>query len=146
MMRNPLGAVDKDQRACFVGEAAEQSHIVDRSQRVGQMRDGNDAHAARRQQPTVGINVQLAGIIDRDHTQRGAGPLRQHLPRDDVGMMLHYRDHNLITGVEIAAAPARRDEVDALSGAAREEDLPIVLHVEKARNGLTGRFVLLGRR
>src|SRR3712207_7393348 len=38
----------------------------------------------------------------------------------DVGMMLQYREHDPVAGLEEGPAPALRDEVDPLGGAAED--------------------------
>ena len=64
--------------------------------------------------------------VDRHDAQRRAGLLAQQLPRHDVRVVLHLRDEDLVAGLQIRAAAALRDEVDALGGAAREDDLAAI--------------------
>ena len=58
---------------------------------------------------------------------------RNNLPRHDVGMMLELADQDLVAGLEKSRAPALRDEVDRLGGAAHKDDFACVGRVEKAR-------------
>jgi hypothetical protein len=47
----------------------------------------------------------------------------QELPRNDVRVVLHLGDEDLVAGFERAPAVALRHQVHALGGAAREDDL-----------------------
>ena len=99
---------------------------------VGELGD-RDEPGARRQQRLERGEIEPAGRIDRRDHQAEAEPVAQQLPRHDVGVMLEVADHDLVAGFEKGRAPALRDEVDRLGGAAHEDDLARVGGVEKAR-------------
>ena len=65
----------------------------------------------------------LAAIVDRRDAQPRALLRAQLLPRHDVGVVLEPGDDDLVALLDVAAAPALGDEVDALGGAAHEDDL-----------------------
>ena len=57
-------------------------------------------------------------------TARSVAPVAgSELPGDDVGVVLHPGDQDLVSGGERAPAPALGDEIDALGGAPGEDDL-----------------------
>src|SRR5262249_2609389 len=55
--------------------------------------------------------------------QLRSGTFGQQLPRDDVAVMFHLREQNLVPALDILGAPRLRDEIDALGRAAGEDDL-----------------------
>jgi hypothetical protein len=59
--------------------------------------------------------------------------------------MLHRRDENLVAAPDVGIAPRPRDEVDALGGVARVDDLPGRLRIEKRADRLPRRLVGVGR-
>ena len=69
------------------------------------------------------VEVELAFVVDRHDAERRPGLLANELPRDDVGVVLHPGEHDLVARPEVGAAPALGDEVDALGAAAREDHL-----------------------
>jgi len=54
-----------------------------------------------------------------------------HLPRHDVGVVLHLGQQDLVSCLEIGSPPACGDQVDALGAAANEDDLLVALGVEE---------------
>ena len=55
------------------------------------------------------LHVQLAFIRDGDDLQAGACALAHHLPRHDVGVVLHGGDEDFITGLGDWPIPLARD-------------------------------------
>src|SRR4029079_12964845 len=47
----------------------------------------------------------------------------EHVPRDDVGVVLHVRQHDRVAGAQVGAGPGVGDEVDRLGRIAGEHDL-----------------------
>src|SRR5215208_6180942 len=68
------------------------------------------------EQPLEFVQVELAGSIDGNHSQRGPGLPANQLPWDDVRVVLHAGYEDLIAGLEDRSGVALSDEVDALSG------------------------------
>ena len=85
--RNPAG----------VRAADDLENRVDGAERIRHVRDGNDARAIV-QQLFVPIHTQLAEIGDRDDAQPRALLVAEHLPRDDVRVVLHLGHDDLVTG------------------------------------------------
>ena len=71
----------------------------------------------------------------------GAALVREHLPGHDVRVVLHLGDHDLVAGADVGAAPALRDQVDALGGATDEDELVRMLGANEAANPVPGRLV-----
>ena len=80
------------------------------------------------------------------HLMHGALALAQEMPRHDVGVVLHDREHDLVARLDALAAERIGDEVDRLGGVAREDDLLGALGVEEAAHLLARALVGLGRR
>jgi hypothetical protein len=85
------------------------------------VRQGQQARA-RRQRFREAIHVHRAIRQRVDPFQHRALALAQEVPRHDVGVMLHDREHDLVTGLDAGADP-RCDDVDRLGAALGEDDL-----------------------
>ena len=85
-MRRLLCSVDQNRNAVFVSD--DLFHGIHRAQRVRNMRYGNKL-CPFIQQRVVFVHQQFAGVVHRNHAQLRALLFAQHLPGDDVGMMLH---------------------------------------------------------
>ena len=68
------------------------------------------------------------------------------VPGDDVGVMLHHAQHDLIARADVREAKARGDEIDRLRRRSRENDLLVRTGVDEPPHGLPGRLIRLGRR
>ena len=77
----------------------------------------------RVEQLLVLVEHDLAAVVDRRDAQLGALLGRELLPGHDVGVVLEVRDDDLVALLDVAAAPGLGDQVDALGGAAHEDDL-----------------------
>ncbi len=108
------------------------------------MRDGDEL-GARRQQPLELLEQQLAAVGDRRPFQHRTVALAMEVPGDDVGVMLHDRQDDLVA---LADAGEERigDEVDRRRGVAREDDLIGAAGVEEAAHGFARILEALRRR
>ena len=93
----------------------------DRAERVRHAGDRQDLRPLGEQRAEVG-EVQLPVIGERDVAERRAGDGGGHLPRDDVGVMLHVGEQHLVALMEELPSPALRDQVHGFGGAAGEHD------------------------
>src|SRR6185503_10655933 len=93
------------------------------------------------QESLVLIEQQLARIVHRDHTQPRAFFFTEHLPRDNVGVMLHRRDDDLVALADEFAAVAVHHEIDAFGGAPHEDTFANVASVDEALHLFTRTFV-----
>src|SRR5262245_19735197 len=116
---------------------------IDCAERVRDVDDRDDARA-RAEQFLELVEHQLAGVGDGRHAQLGTLLFAQDLPRDDVRVMLHRRDEDLIAGLNVLAPEAGGDQVNRLGGAADEDDLLGLTGAEETLDFLPRRFELLG--
>ena len=70
---------------------------------------------------------------------------RQPLPRDQVRVVLHLREEDLVALAHVRASPRVRDEVDRLGRVAREDDALRRWSVDELRD-LRSRFLVRRRR
>jgi hypothetical protein len=94
------------------------------------------------QQALEGFQVELAVVGDGDEPQDDPLPLPQEVPGDDVGVVLHLRQHDLVAGLQ-RRAQAGGDQVDGLGAALGEHHLRR-RRVDEPRHGLAGVLVGVG--
>ena len=71
---------------------------------------------------------------ERDPPDLDAALGGEDLPRHDVGVVLHVREHDGIALTQVGPGPGVRDEVDGLGGVAHVDDLVRVRGVDEARD------------
>ena len=116
-----LRAVDHDHAAepcAAVGQLADR---VDRAERVGLVDDREQLDVAGLRDLVQLVERQLAVLVDVHVAQRRAGRLRQHLPRDEVRVVLDLGDDDHVARADERAAVRVRDQVDRLGGVAGED-------------------------
>ena len=97
-------------------------HRHDRAQRIRHVGE-RDHLGARRQQLFEFVEQEIAVVVDRRPLDHRAMALAQKMPRHDVGVMLHDREHDLVARRLDLVAPERiGDEIDRLGGVAGEND------------------------
>ncbi len=70
------------------------------------------------------VEVESTLVGDAEPAQRRTRTLRELLPRDDVGVVLHLRDHDLVVLADATAVTQRAgDQVERLGGVLGEHDL-----------------------
>ena len=84
----------------------------------------NDRHEfrARAEEPLELVQLQLSRVVDRNDTQARARLFAQQLPGNNVGVMLHFGDHDLITGPYMLPAVRLRYQVDTLGRVTGEDN------------------------
>ena len=99
--------------------------LLHRHQGAEHVRHMGDRHhlGARRQQLLEFVDEEIALVVDRRPFDHRALALAQEMPRHDVGMVLHDREHDLVAGLDALAAERIGDQVDRLGGVAGEDDL-----------------------
>src|SRR5271166_1133959 len=127
-------------RAVTVGHLDHLTRWRDRPESIRHLAERYDLRAWA-QQFFVLLKNDLAAIIYRGHAQAGALLRTEHLPRNDVGMVLKPCDDDLVVLVDIAASPRLRDEVDALGGAANEYDFASPRSIQEAARFFTRALV-----
>src|SRR5471032_2329404 len=70
---------------------------------------------------------------------------RQHLPWNDVRMVLHFREDNAITGMKFSTAKGIRDQINGFRRPFNKDDFFSGRRIDKFCGLLTDIFHLLGR-
>ena len=120
------------------------AHRRDRTERIRDLSEGNDARA-RIEQLLIFVEQHVAAIIDRRDAQLGANLVAQHLPGNDVRVVLEIGDHHLIALADIAPAPGTRHEIDRFGRAASPDDGVIRRSVEETAHLLARGLEGVGR-
>ncbi len=89
-VRHGLRAIDQRERARGVRHLDDLADRIDGAERVRDVADRDHARA-RAEQLRVFIEHQLAAIVDGNDAQNRARLFAQHLPGNDVGVVLHGR-------------------------------------------------------
>ncbi len=141
-MYNALAAIDQHLGTDGMGLGDDLVERVDRTQHVRHMRNGDDLDL-RRQQAVEGGHVERAIIKDRHVPQDEAFAFGQHVPRHDIGVVLHLCRQDFVTGLQ-TFTETEGDQIDGFGGRLGENDL-IDARVDKTRNGLTAGLIGVGR-
>ena len=108
-----LAAVHQHRNAARMRQRDHFFHGHDRAQHVRHMRQG-DQLGLRRQQRRELLQQELAVVGDRRPFQHHAAPLAMKMPRHDVGVMLHDRQHHFVARAQHLPAERRRNQIDRL--------------------------------
>ena len=87
-----------------------------------------------------GVLFGLLGVA-----QFGLLSFGDHLPRDEVAVMFQLGEQNFVARLQVLQRPSCRDEVDALGGAAGEDDFLRGAGVDELRDAFARGFVGAGR-
>ena len=101
-----------------------------RAERVRHLRDG-DHLRARAEQLLEFVDEEIAVLVDRRPLDHRAVALAQEVPGDDVGVVLHDREHDLVAFLDALLAERVGDEVDRLGGVAGEDDLFLAAGIDE---------------
>ena len=142
-VRGRLRPVHHHERAVLPRRRRHLPHRVHRPQRVRDMHQRDDLHAGRQPAPEV-VEVEFAGVGDRNRRDPRADRLGDHLPGNDVGVVLHLGDQHLVALAERVAPQAGGREVQPLGGAPDEDDLLRGLRGEEGRHPRPRLLVLPG--
>ena len=92
------------------------------------------------------VHQEVAVVVDRRPLEHRALAFPQEVPRDDVGVVLHDRQDDLVALLQPLAAEGVGDQVDRLGGIAGEDDLFGAAGIEEAAHLFARALVGLGRR
>ena len=120
-VRDGLGGVDQDPRAGGVGRVGERADVVEGAEHVRRGGDREQLGAVEQAVEVGEVEAVVGG--QRDPAQLDAALGGEHVPRHDVGVVLHLREHDGVARAEVGARPRVRDEVDRLGDVLREDDL-----------------------
>ena len=85
------------------------------------MREGDQAHIAARELRVERLERQPPLLVDLQVAKRGAALAAEHLPGDDVRVVLGLGDQHRVAGADVRAAPGVGDEVDRLGDVLGED-------------------------
>ncbi len=135
-----LGAVHQHGDAVGVGSGNHFLNRIDGAEDVADVRHADNAGAFG-EEPSVFIGQQLAAVVHGDDAELDAFAHLQQLPGDDVAVVLHGGDDDLVALAKESFAEAGGEQVDALCGAAGENDFVGAAGVDEAADGLAAGFV-----
>ncbi len=141
-----LGGVDHGDGTDGAGAAAEEGGVVEGAEGVGNVGEGDELHGGREERVERGV-VEAALGVGAEHgdvAERGAGGAGGLLPRDEVGVVLHLGGEDDVAGLQVRVGPAAGDDVNALGGAAGENDFGGIGGVDELRDPRAGTFVAGG--
>ena len=121
-VRQRLCAVDDQVATVLVHELAEVLDRVLDAQHVGDLAHGQNlglgAHLGKNF-----LGGELTGLGGVEVDELGTGLAADLLPRNQVGVMLHDGDDDLVAGLQHRGRKALGDQVERLTGVAGEDDL-----------------------
>ncbi len=68
--------------------------------------------------------IERAGVVDGDPADGHPSFGGQHVPGDDVGVVLHLGQHDGVSSPEVGSTPGMGDKIESLGGVLGEQDLP----------------------
>ena len=143
-VRCALRAVHDHDRALFVRHGSDFLHRVLPAENVRHLRHGDDLRAPgdeRFDLPEIHTAVRRA----LDELQLRAGLTANHLPRQQVAVVLHDGHEHLVTRLDVRQAVAVGDEVQALGRVAGKDDLTRRLCADEAAHRLARLLIDIGR-
>ena len=78
---------------------------VDRAEYVGDVGEGDELHIAACQFGIERLQRQLAMVIDLEVAKLGGALAAEHLPGNDVRVVLHLGDQHRVARVEVRPRP-----------------------------------------
>lgn len=139
-MGDTLGAVHQHGYAVSVGSGNHIFDRIDRAKYITNVRHADNAGTFG-EEPFVFVEQQLATVVHRDDAKLDALAHLQQLPGDDVAVVLHGGDDDLVALAEEGFAEAGGEQVDALRGTAGEDDFVGAAGVDEATDSLAAGFV-----
>ena len=142
-VRYALRAVDQDERAGRVRGVGHPADGIDRAEDVGHLRHADDLGPV--EHPRHRLEIEEAVVGDGPRHDLRTGRLRHQLPRDQVGVVLHLGDDDLVARLQVRAPPRVRDQVERLRRRAREHDLALPGRTDERGDLRARAFVQLSR-
>ena len=142
-MRYALRGVRQEERAVAVGRAGHLAQGVDRAQHVAHVGGAHQPRAVGEERLVVFL-LQVARVVHGYDLEHDALAVAQQLPGHDVAVVLHDGEDDLVALLEEGLAETGRHEVEALGGAAREDDFGGGAGVDEAPHPLAGGLVEVG--
>ena len=105
-------------------------HRIHKSKNIGNLGDANDTNALI-QHLLKSIQIECSFSRHGNDTKVHALTLAKHLPRNDIGMMLHRTDDDFISFVTKSLTETECQEIDALGGATGEKYFRSATSIDK---------------
>ena len=143
-MRRALRAVHDHDRAFFVRHGGDLRHWVLPAENVRHLRHGDDLRAFGDERfDLLEIHAAVGRALDK--LQLRAGLAADHLPRQQVAVVLHDGHEHLIARLDVRQAVAVSDKVQALGRVAGEDDLPLRACADEIAHRLARLLINIGR-
>ena len=142
-MGRRLCSVDEHGDVLCVGGCDDVADGVDRAEHVAHVRHADEA-CTLREQAAVGVEVECAVVVHGDDAQVHSLALTEHLPGNDVAVVLHGRDDDFVACMAEGFAEREGQQVDAFGRAAGEDDLARRTGVDEAAHGFARLLVQFG--
>ena len=133
-MGDALGSVADKDRARFMGQAGKSFDVITDAQNVGDLGHGYDLRPGRERRAESFFR-DLAVDTALDELQNSAASGRQLLPGDEIAVMFHHTDQDLIAFFQDSSV-AVCHQVQALRGVSGEDDLLRARGSDKTGRGL----------
>src|SRR5215204_7478139 len=88
------------------------------------------------------IEIELAVVGETHALDASIFLFGEKLPWYEVGVMIHRGHDDEIAGLDVAAPPCLRDQVDRLGRIANEDDLACRCRIDEVGHHMPGRLVL----
>ena len=105
-VRHGLARVDQHERAGGVGGVGERTDVVDRAEHVGHRAHREELGAVEQLGEVRQVEAVVGG--EGDPPQLDAALGREDVPRHDVGVVLHVREHDGVALAEVGARHGAR--------------------------------------
>ncbi|ENN89137.1 hypothetical protein RHSP_61761 [Rhizobium freirei PRF 81] len=139
-MHRTLRAIDQDGNAALMRDAADVLHRNNGSERIRHMGDGDELGPLRQALLEI-LDMERALVVDGHPDELGTLPLADEVPGDDVGVMLHDRDDNLVALAKLRHAPAVGDRVDRFRRVLGKDDIVHRRSIQEAAHLFASRFI-----
>lgn len=142
-VHDPLTTVDEYRHALAVRRIDDRAQVGPRPEHVRRLRNAYDARAGI-DQFVEPAGFERSGIVERKHSQLRPLALAEHLPRNDVRMVLHLGRNHVVALSDEMPAEAVRDQIDRGGRPRREDDLARRAGAYEPADGLACGLVLVG--
>ena len=119
-MRNGLGTVQTDRHTRGMGDTYDVLNGIDNAQYVADMGDRDKARAVV-EEVSESVDIQREVVAKGNDAQSGVLAFAEHLPRDDVGMVLEVADNDFVALVNERLTETESQHIKAIGGAFGED-------------------------
>ncbi|MNX78856.1 hypothetical protein D3C86_1104650 [compost metagenome] len=110
---------------------------IDRPQRIRDISYSNQLRSFVNK-VLIGVHIELPLIIHRNNTDLTAFFITEHLPRNNIGVVLHCRNNNFISRMDKCSAIAGSNQIDTIGRPLRDNHLLVFRRINKRLKLFTG--------